>query len=403
MPDFASFSGLNLDRQLTQEELVRALRFLVSAEYEAVQLYQQVHDATSDEKVKNGIKSVIDEERVHAGEFLKMISYLDPEEVKFYMEGFKESEDYLKTADYPDHPDSVIITKKESLTGNEVLEKDIWSYYEGIKGKLISELKDQNLFIRLKTKSGAVYIRHPFTGKGEFIRINNEKQFDEYHTGRIVEFHTTMPAMCPFYVVDLDAVGDWNKTKKITADIADGLDKLPEVKKVEIRYTGKRGFHVLGWLKKTKPIDQAREDLKAWLKEAFGDRGDLVVGESPKGAKSALGVSPMKLNGGQVAKWSLRVTGLCCVEVPRAKLMSFQKKDATLEKTFKKLTGKAFVSIKKMALARKIALSFLESNVTCSNCKESFDWAGMPEMAMGSVKCPQCGSAVDQEGNANAS
>lgn len=98
MPDFATFSGLNLERQLTPEELVRALRFLVSAEYEAVQLYQQIHDATPDEKVKKGIKSVIDEERVHAGEFLKMISYMDPEEVKFYTEGFKESEDYLRTA-----------------------------------------------------------------------------------------------------------------------------------------------------------------------------------------------------------------------------------------------------------------------------------------------------------------
>lgn len=477
MPDFATFSGLNLERQLTPEELVRALRFLVSAEYEAVQLYQQIHDAAPDEKIKEGIKSVIDEERVHAGEFLKMISYLDPEEIKFYLEGFKESDDYLKTAgstnitkddiievektlpphqdllrallkngeeinltwlkdhwewdagnettaklivqyarekniltkpytrfkqaDYPAHPDTVVITKNDRITDGPVYqEKDIWSYYEGIKGKLISELKDQDLFIRLKTKSGAVYIRHPFTGKGEYIRINNEKQFEEYHTGRIVEFHTTMPAMCPFYIVDLDAVGDWNKTKKTTADIADGLEKLPEVKKVEIRYTGKRGFHVLGWLKKTKPIDQAREDLKKWLKETFGDREDLVVGESPKGTKSALGVSPMKLNGGQVAKWSLRVTGLCCIEVPRTKLMSFQKEDATIEKTYKKLTGKSFVSTKKMAMAKKIAMNFIESCMTCSNCKESFDWAGM---AQGSINCPQCGVAINQEGIIHAS
>jgi endogenous inhibitor of DNA gyrase (YacG/DUF329 family) len=111
----------------------------------------------------------------------------------------------------------------------------------------------------------------------------------------------------------------------------------------------------------------------------------------------------MKFNGGQVAKWSLRVTGLCCVEVPRAKLMSFRKEDATLEKTFKKLTGKAFISVKKTVMAKKVAMNFLNARVECSNCKESFDWGGLPENAMGSVKCPRCGMNIDQEGNAHAS
>lgn len=360
MPNFSdSLSGLNLDRSLSKEELLRAIRFMIAAEYEAVELYGKVHDATEDEKIKKAIMSIIDEEKVHAGEFLRMLSYLDPEEIKFYQEGAKETEDFLKTADYPDHPDSIIVTKKESLSGSEMAEKDVWSYYEGVKKYIIQELKDQNLFIRLKTKTGDIYIRHPFTGKGEFIRINNEKQFEEYHTGRIVEFHTTMPAMCPFYVIDFDAVEDWNKTKQITADIADGLNKLPEVKKVEIRYTGKRGFHILGWLKKVKPIDQAREDLKTWLKTTFGDRKDLVLGESPKGSKGSLGVSPMKLNGGQVAKWSLRITGLCCVEIPRSKLMTFKKTDASPDKVFKKLIGKKFVIMEKKTAAFRVIKAFM--------------------------------------------
>ena len=51
----------------------------------------------------------------------------------------------------------------------------------------------------------------------------------------------------------------------------------------------------------------------------------------------------MKINAGQVALWSLRVTGLCCVEVPRAQLMRFDRSDATIDKVYKKLTGKTFV------------------------------------------------------------
>jgi len=47
MPEFGSpFSGLANDRKLTHEELVRAIRFMVAAEYEAVQLYTQLAEST---------------------------------------------------------------------------------------------------------------------------------------------------------------------------------------------------------------------------------------------------------------------------------------------------------------------------------------------------------------------
>jgi hypothetical protein len=40
MPEFANpFSGLKNDRKLTDEELIRAIRYMVAAEYEAIQLY----------------------------------------------------------------------------------------------------------------------------------------------------------------------------------------------------------------------------------------------------------------------------------------------------------------------------------------------------------------------------
>jgi len=39
MPNFGnSFSGLANDRKLTEQELIRAIRFAVSAEYEAIQV-----------------------------------------------------------------------------------------------------------------------------------------------------------------------------------------------------------------------------------------------------------------------------------------------------------------------------------------------------------------------------
>ncbi len=91
MPDFGSpFAGLAGDRKMTHEELVRAVRFAVAAEYEAVQLYLQIAEATDNGLAQAVMKEVADEERVHAGEFLKLLYHLAPDEEKFYAEGAEE-------------------------------------------------------------------------------------------------------------------------------------------------------------------------------------------------------------------------------------------------------------------------------------------------------------------------
>jgi len=97
MPEFGSpFSGLAHDRKLTHEELVRAIRFLVAAEYEAVQLYMQLAESIDNEPAIEVLKDIADEERVHAGEFLRLLRHLEPEEEKFYAEGAEEVEEIIK-------------------------------------------------------------------------------------------------------------------------------------------------------------------------------------------------------------------------------------------------------------------------------------------------------------------
>lgn len=93
MPDFGNpFSGLAKDRKLSEQELIRAIRFMVSAEYEAIQLYMQLAESTDNKLAIEVLKDIADEERVHAGEFLRLLKELDPEEVKFYADGAKEVE-----------------------------------------------------------------------------------------------------------------------------------------------------------------------------------------------------------------------------------------------------------------------------------------------------------------------
>ena len=97
MPEFGSpFSGLAHDRKLTHEELVRAMRFMVAAEYEAVQLYTQLTESIDDELAIEVLKDIADEEKVHAGEFLRLLRHLEPDEEKFYAEGAEEVEEFIK-------------------------------------------------------------------------------------------------------------------------------------------------------------------------------------------------------------------------------------------------------------------------------------------------------------------
>jgi len=97
MPEFGTpFSGLAHDRKLTDEELVRAIRFSIAAEYEAIQLYMQLAESTDSAAAIAVLTDIADEERVHAGEFLRLLEELAPDEKEFYAEGASEVEEELK-------------------------------------------------------------------------------------------------------------------------------------------------------------------------------------------------------------------------------------------------------------------------------------------------------------------
>ena len=96
MPEFGNpFSGLVADRKLTEAELIRAIRFMVAAEYEAVQLYMQLAESTDNKLAIEVLKDIADEERVHSGEFLRLLHELAPDEEKLYAEGSEEVQEMI--------------------------------------------------------------------------------------------------------------------------------------------------------------------------------------------------------------------------------------------------------------------------------------------------------------------
>lgn len=96
MPDFGNaFSGLAADRKLTAEDLIRAIRFMIAAEYEAVQLYTQLAESIDNELSKRVLLDIADEEIVHAGEFLALLKQLAPGEEAFYAAGAQEVQEQI--------------------------------------------------------------------------------------------------------------------------------------------------------------------------------------------------------------------------------------------------------------------------------------------------------------------
>lgn len=91
MPEFTNpFSQVVPDRKMTKRELIRALRLNLAAEEDATSLYEAHADATDDPLAKKVLQDIANEERVHAGEFQRLISLLLEDEDQLLAHGAAE-------------------------------------------------------------------------------------------------------------------------------------------------------------------------------------------------------------------------------------------------------------------------------------------------------------------------
>ncbi len=97
MPEFVNpFSGTVPDRKLTKAELIRAIRLNLAAEHEAVHLYLAHADATDDPLAKAVLTEIANEERVHAGEFGRLLEILTGDEAQMLAEGQAEVDELIE-------------------------------------------------------------------------------------------------------------------------------------------------------------------------------------------------------------------------------------------------------------------------------------------------------------------
>ena len=97
MPEFANpFSGNRTERRLDRGELIRTIRFSIAAEYEAIQFYDQIAESTDDPLVRKVMRDIANEEKEHAGEFLRLLRELEPAEEEYYRHGSGEVEELVE-------------------------------------------------------------------------------------------------------------------------------------------------------------------------------------------------------------------------------------------------------------------------------------------------------------------
>lgn len=100
MPEFSQpFSGNKCQKILDRNELVRAVRFSIASEFEAIQLYEQLRDSIEDESAKKLLTEIAGDEKEHVGNFLHLLKILAPDEENYYKEGWEEAEEVMEIKD----------------------------------------------------------------------------------------------------------------------------------------------------------------------------------------------------------------------------------------------------------------------------------------------------------------
>ena len=124
---------------LTHNELVRAIRFMIAAEYESIQIYTQLAESTDNKLAQEVLLDITNEEKEHAGEFLRLLQVLAPDEQGFYDEGMGETNEKIEKLEERQN-NLEELTKAFSVMQNEQehIKTDVGEIKEDVK-QLVSK------------------------------------------------------------------------------------------------------------------------------------------------------------------------------------------------------------------------------------------------------------------------
>jgi DNA primase len=214
-----------------------------------------------------------------------------------------------------------------NLPDKKLTKADIFHYYLSpeVNKRLLEDLAGHNVIVIQHFQPDYPVLKRNEQGKR--IKIESFKNFEHpndlgyWIRRRATEFHKVLGEQTNMYVIDIDPNEvDLETTKKVVKDVKDILSRLPEVSNVEIRFSGGRGFYVIGYLNKKMNINEARERLKELLKPLTAN--PMLTLSVPAKGQIRLDLSPMKKGGSFRALYSLN-TSTGFISVPVKNIDSF--------------------------------------------------------------------------------
>ena len=97
MSELASINHVYTPKQkLNDEELLRAIKFAIVSEFEAIQIYQQIAQATNNVGASRVLLDIAREEKQHVGELRELLKVLSPSDEEDYEKGAEETKENLE-------------------------------------------------------------------------------------------------------------------------------------------------------------------------------------------------------------------------------------------------------------------------------------------------------------------
>lgn len=77
----------NIPRQMSNDELIQAIRVDIAGELEAIVAYESHVLSTNDERAKKILHHIADEEKQHVGQLQQLLVLLNPQESQYIEKG----------------------------------------------------------------------------------------------------------------------------------------------------------------------------------------------------------------------------------------------------------------------------------------------------------------------------
>jgi DNA-directed RNA polymerase subunit RPC12/RpoP len=250
--------------------------------------------------------------------------------------GGEEFEEIKDAALKPGTEEHIVIPKNEFYPEGLTKQK-IYDWFKTVGPIILPYIKGQDLM--LWTKTDSMIIRRKEDDK---IQINSLEDLEKENHGRLVSINPTIKEETVVAWVDLDAKEKFpfEDTKKIALELYDLLEDIENVEKVDIKFSGSDGFHLI--MKLNKPVNASdfRENLKDYLNEYITTKGDdrLHTGVTKEPNSMRLDVSTLHGGGSISSPYSIHpTTGLVSLPLKKEELLKFKKEDATIDKVLSKL------------------------------------------------------------------